>query len=100
MQSRSINVSRHTRAPVAPRFKLFALLLLCFAPIGAGAYAVATGHPYVMPQPEPTFALIGVSEIHEYVIDTGLSADDCRRASFGYDMRFSSLYCEAESNAG
>lgn len=96
MQSRSINVSRHTRAP-ATRVLAF---LACALPCCALALAVATGHPYVIAQPEPTFALIGVSEIHEYVIDTGLSADDCRRASFGYDMRFSSLYCEAESNAG
>lgn len=75
-------------------------LLACTAPVAALAFAIATGHPYVVAQPEPTFALIGVSELHEYVIDYNLSADDCRRASFAYDMRFSSLYCEAESKAG
>lgn len=99
MQSRSINVSRHTRAPRTPATPVLAFLAAAL-PCCALALAVATGHPYVMPQPEPTFALIGVSEIHEYVIDTGLTAADCRYYVSAYDMRFSSLYCEAESKAG
>jgi len=57
-----------------------------------------TGHTQ---QPEPTFSLVGVGGGNAYVLDTGLTADDCRHYELtNNDMRFSYEYCELESNAG
>lgn len=73
-----------------------ALIALAIIAPALALAAGLSGHPYVAPQPEPTFSLIGVGGGHEYIIDTGLTADDCRYYVSAYDMRFTHQYCELE----
>lgn len=56
-----------------------------------------TGQP---PHAEPTFSYVATGGGNAYVLDTGLSADDCRARAFAYDMRFDAQYCELDSNIG
>lgn len=57
----------------------------------AGCFLVSTPK-----QEEPTYTLLGYSENgNEYVLDSGLSLDDCRKHE--YDVRFGYTICEQEA---
>lgn len=64
-------------------------LAACLVPIAAVAFL------YTLTPSEPTYTLLGYSEDgNEYVLDSGLTHEDCRKSE--YDVRFGYTVCEQE----